>query len=973
MFDGLIASRSCSVDQDHGVDGWILQDSDGTVVAAESATDTLYGWDVAIGGGAVGSQMVHPDDRQVVRTLRDAVRRGGGDQWVQFRLRKENGRWVWVEGCFRAVEDLEGVAGRLTVVSLRDVSVAHVDREVVHLILELRDLIASAPSVGEAWVAGLARIARIADCCAALVWEQSDAGVVVCQSWADGEDGERLVASRRSVTCSDPTSVLSEAWSSVRAAESRFGDVCDGHVGSQLDRDRRSLLIPVTSKSLTVGLVELVRNDGDAGPAPIGPVAEAVGQLGVTINQKRLEEQLSLAEQRFRLTFEGAAIGMALVAPDGSFLAANLALCDFLGRSEDELRHLEFQHVTHPADLADDEAFLAEMLAGSRASYQIEKRYVHADGTVKWALLSASLVRDDHGAPLHFISQVSDIDDRKIAEFESTRAVATFRAAFDDSGIGMALVRVGDATPHVLVEANSAFAGITGQDTTRLRSKRLSHVIDAADSGRLGALLDRIGRDGAASERDEMSIVRPDGTPGWVRIVAAPVRDHGNGAERLAVVQIEDITDQRQAQEQLEHIAVHDALTGLPNRSLISDRIRIAQQHSERSGHYVGILFIDLDKFKDINDSFGHDAGDRLLSEVADRFRAELRPFDTAGRLGGDEFVVLCDQLATDIEAATIELERVAERLHSTLLTPIEIGAVDVFVTVSIGMNIVRGASDEVRTTLSNADAAMYRAKTRGRSRTEPYNAAIRRDAVNRLRIGTDLRHAVERDELSVVYQPIVDLTTGATRGAEALLRWNHPEYGAITPHEFIDVAEDSEVIVDLGEFVIEQVCCGLRTHDRPGFYVSVNVSARQLNRSNLVETVERNLSRHRLRSAQFAMELTESVLMDAAGSSLQQLNDLRSLGIGIGVDDFGTGSASLISLQQLPVTFVKIDGSFIEGVAQRPDHRDITNAVVSLARALNLDVIAEGVETAQQAAVLVELGCPHAQGFYFGRPLPPD
>ena len=972
MFSDLIASESDRFESLHGADGWILQDSDGTVLALESASSSLYGWDHSILGGTVGAQMVHPDDRPTVWKLRNSAREGGGDRWVQFRVRTGNGRWLWVEGCFRAVEDADRVAGRLTVLSLRDVSAMHLDGEVIELIVELRALIASAPTVGDAWVAGLTRIARLADCCAAMVWEESDGGLGVRHSWAGDHEGERLVASRQMTVCSDPTSALGQAWSSGTAGESKFSEVCRWCDLSEEDQDRRSLLIPLTSKSSSVGLVELVRDDDRPDPAPVDLVAAAVSQLGDTISRKHLEEQLALAEQRFRVTFEEAVIGMALVAPDGSFLAANLALCDFLGRSEEELRQLGFQNVTHPEDLAGDQVLVAEVLAGTRSTYQTEKRYVRVDGTVKWALLSVSLVRDAIGAPLHFIAQVNDIDDRKAAEIELHRAVATFRAAFDDSGIGMALVRLDGAASQQLVETNRAFARIVGQDPTGLRQQRLGDVIDAADSDRLAYLLNRIDRSGSSAERDELRILRPDGTPGWIRIVAAPVHDHGGEADRIAVVQIEDISDQRHAQEQLQHIAVHDVLTGLPNRSLISDRIRNAQQRSERTGHHVGILFIDLDKFKDVNDSFGHDAGDQLLRVIADRFRDSLRPSDTAARLGGDEFVVLCDELATDLDAATLELERVAERLHAKLVAPIEIGDIEVFASASIGMNVVQGTNDEVRTTLSNADIAMYRAKARGRSRTEPYDAAIRREAVDRLRLGTDLRHAIERGELTVVHQPIVDLATGAERGAEALLRWKHPEFGDVSPSEFIAIAEDSEVIVALGDFVIEQVCGWLGANDRPDYYMSLNVSARQLSRSSFVDTVERNLRTNQLHPRSLSVELTEGVLMDAASSSLSQLNDLRSLGVGIGVDDFGTGYASLTYLQQLPVSFVKIDRTFIDGVVDNANDRTITNAVIGLAGALELDVIAEGVETAEQAAMLVELGCVHGQGYYFGRPLPP-
>lgn len=402
------------------------------------------------------------------------------------------------------------------------------------------------------------------------------------------------------------------------------------------------------------------------------------------------------------------------------------------------------------------------------------------------------------------------------------------------------------------------------------------------------------------------------------------------------------------------------------------DRIRTAQLRSRRSGTRFGILFADLDKFKNVNDSFGHEAGDELLRVVADRFRTDLRPGDTAARIGGDEFVVLCEGLSPDDGEAAGELDAIADRLHACLRAPVVLDSREVFVTISIGMNVVDGPDDDIRTLLSNADTAMYRAKARGRSRSETYDATLRMEAIDRLQIDSELHHAVDRQQLTVVYQPIVELPNGRVCGAEALLRWHHPELGQVRPDMFIDVAEDSELIVDLGDFVMDQVGLYLGTRAPESFYVTANVSARQLSRTDFVDTVERTLERHRLAPHQLAVELTENVLMDAAGSSLSQLNRLRSLGVRVGVDDFGTGYASLTYLKQLPVSFVKIDRSFVSGLVDDPDDRTIADAVIGLAAALDLDVVAEGVETEKQAEILTELGCAYAQGYLYGRPAPP-
>ena len=360
------------------------------------------------------------------------------------------------------------------------------------------------------------------------------------------------------------------------------------------------------------------------------------------------------------------------------------------------------------------------------------------------------------------------------------------------------------------------------------------------------------------------------------------------------------------------------------------------------------------------------------MPPVLSTFVSVIRPSDTVARLGGDEFVVLCEDLATDRIEAENELLEIADRLHHVLQTPIGEPDAPQWISASIGSHVIVGTGDPIREALGNADVAMYRAKALGRSRTEVFDEALRREALERIRIAAELRHAVDRDELHVVYQPIVDLRSGAVRAAEALLRWEHPELGSVPPTRFIDIAEESNVIVQLGEFVIDDVCATLARHPQLE-YVTINVSARQLATSDFVETIVGALRRHDVAPERLAIELTENVLIDAVGSSLRQLDDLRAMGVGIGVDDFGTGFASLTYLKRLPVTFVKVDRSFVDGLPDEADDRSIVEAVVGLAHALDLLPIAEGVETEAQAAFLTALDCPMAQGYLYGRPVPID
>ena len=680
---------------------------------------------------------------------------------------------------------------------------------------------------------------------------------------------------------------------------------------------------------------------------------------------RRSRAELDLARRRFALAFDEAAIGMALVAPDGAFIDANSSLCGLLERSRDELGRIGFQSVTHPDDLDADLEFVRQMLDGERQTYQMEKRYLRPDGSTIWGLLSVSLVRDDDGVPVHFISQIQDITARRQAEQELDRSTARFRAAFDESPIGMALIRTDGEYAGTIIEVNgqlNALAHVLGRPMPIIG-------LDELFGGASGVLFDELA--GASDDADPLSYeVRLEGgdSERWVRVVAAPVGADGQGEGRFAIVQVSDITEGRRAQDELAHNSMHDSLTGLPNRILMTERVIQAQERTARSDRHLGVAFIDLDNFKEVNDSLGHAAGDQLLKQVADRFVHSLRPFDTAARIGGDEFVILCEELDTDPEVAARRMDDIARRLHDQLDEPIEIDGYSQWVSASIGTHVVSGTSESVDAVLSGADVAMYRAKQLGRSRTAHFDEHLRSEARNRGHISRELRHAEQRDQLHVAYQPIVSLPSREIVGAEALLRWDHPTLGSVRPDQFIAVAEESQVIVQLGEYVIRQVGHVLAS-GRFGQFVTINVSARQLARSDFAGGVLETLERLSIPASLVAVELTENVLMEAGGSSLRQLEDLKRRGVGVGVDDFGTGYASLTYLKKLPVTFVKIDKSFVADLASNAEDRVIVRAVLGLSASLGLFTIAEGIETDEQATILTDMGCELAQGYLFGRP----
>jgi len=466
-----------------------------------------------------------------------------------------------------------------------------------------------------------------------------------------------------------------------------------------------------------------------------------------------------------------------------------------------------------------------------------------------------------------------------------------------------------------------------------------------------------------------------DGTWRWLEYSVTDLLDdpsvHGY------VVVARDVTERKTAEQQLVHQALHDALTGLPNRALFLDRLGLALSRLERRTGLAAVFFLDLDYFKVVNDSLGHSAGDQVLIAVADRLQQSLRDGDTAARLGGDEFAVLCDDLVDEGEALQI-----AERLGDAIAArPVKLAGRDLVVTVSIGVAFATHSGQRPESLLRDADAAMYRAKERGRARYELFDAAMRARAVARLETETALREAIDQDQLSLSYQPEVLLRDGILVGAEALLRWSPDARGGNAEHaaprsDVIAVAEETGLIVPIGAWVVREACRHLArwrelAPDRAPERVAVNISGRQLARPELPDVVQEALETAALSPNSLCLEITESVLMDDIDVAVGALKALKAIGVEIAVDDFGTGYSSLAHLRRFPVDVLKIDHSFVAGLGNNPEDAAIVRAILALARTLELGVVAEGVERAEQLHELRTLGCERAQGNLFSPALP--
>jgi diguanylate cyclase (GGDEF)-like protein/PAS domain S-box-containing protein len=551
---------------------------------------------------------------------------------------------------------------------------------------------------------------------------------------------------------------------------------------------------------------------------------------------------------------------------------------------------------------------------------------------------------------------------------------AHFRSAFDHAA-GMALV-----TPDGRwLKINRSLCEIIGYSEKELLATNFQAITHRDD---LNAVLTNINHllEGKRSTCQlEKRYVHKRGHAVWVLWSASVVRDVSSRSMHL-IFQVQNITDRKRAEEQLLHVAFHDPLTGLPNRALFMDRLNVAMARTRRQlDNRCAVLFLDLDRFKIINDSLGHMVGDQLLIAIARRLEGCVRPGDTVARLGGDEFTVLLENLKDESEAINI-----VERIQGELTLPFNLNGHEVFTNASIGIayatltSPLTGKLLRMGDLLRDADTAMYRAKMLGKARYEVFDVEMHERAVNLLQLETDLRRAVDRKEFSLQYQPIIELASGQLRGFEALLRWDHPERGKISPLEFIQVAEENGLIIPIGYWALEAACRQLRHWQEqfptaPPLSISVNLSCKQFAQPNLTAYIEQILRETNIAPSQLKLEITESMVMGNIKTATEMLNQLRAIGVKVSIDDFGTGYSSLSYLHRLPLDTLKIDRSFVSEMSGTNENTEIVRTIVMLAQNLGMDVIAEGVATEEQVILLKGFGCECAQGYYFSKPMDPD
>jgi diguanylate cyclase (GGDEF)-like protein/PAS domain S-box-containing protein len=679
-----------------------------------------------------------------------------------------------------------------------------------------------------------------------------------------------------------------------------------------------------------------------------------------------LVNDLRESEDKYRTLFEESRDAIYITELDGRFIDVNPAMLELFGYSRSEMLTLNAMELYANGE---DRAAFRQVLDAQNSVREYELELRRKDGETLTCLLSSMVRRVPNGQIIGYQGIIHDITQRKRAESLLMESEHFTRAIIASVQQG---IIVYDRELRYQVW-NRFMEDLSGLPAARVLGTTPAELFPQLKDQGIDALLARA-LAGETVQSPDLEITPPSGgRTVWTSCVFSPhVTRTG---EIMGVVGIvHDITDRKEAEEQLVHNAFHDALTGLPNRALFLDRLERLLKHSmRRSDHIFGVAFMDLDRFKVVNDSLGHLRGDELLVAIARRLERCVRQGDTVASLGGDEFAVLLGSV-NDVRDAT----RVADRILSELSQPFDLAGHEVFTAASIGIALSVGGYESPEEILRDADTAMYRAKLEGRCRYEVFDRNMHERAVQTLQVETDMRRALERREFRAHYQPIIDLTTGRISGLEALLRWEHPTRGMIAPAEFVPLAEETGLIVSIGWWILEDACRQMKRWldeipECAGRYVSVNLSSRQFMQPDLLQQVDYALSRTALSPHALRLEITESVVVQHQEAVAASLAALRARGIQLCIDDFGTGYSSLSYMHAFPVSVLKIDRSFISQIGVTGGNPRLVETIVALSRNLGMETVAEGVETQEQLDYLRGLGRLYAQGYYFSKALSPS
>ncbi|MDO6593938.1 EAL domain-containing protein [Neptuniibacter sp. 1_MG-2023] len=668
--------------------------------------------------------------------------------------------------------------------------------------------------------------------------------------------------------------------------------------------------------------------------------------------------ELSLSQQKYKATFDNANIGIGHVALDGTWISVNSTLSKMLGYTQEELLSLTFQDITYAEDLNEDLGLVQQLINGERNSYKMEKRYYKKNGDLFWVVLYVAIVRDKN-KPLYFISVIEDIDSQKQVSLESIQAKTVFNTTQESIVITDSETRI--------ININPAFENITGYTFKEVAGKKINILKSDQHTPEFYSEMERSYKQSGFWSGEVINKSKNgDIFPVFLNINA--VKDE-NGYIIQYVGVITDISLIKQSQNKIQYLANHDSLTGLPNRTLLADRLEQALQESRRSKKQLAILFIDLDRFKIVNDGLGHNVGDEVLIEVSKRLSNLLRSGDTIARVGGDEFIVIIQDLDTALHASKIALN-----LIQAVKEEIVVDTHKIIVGASIGISIYPNDGHSADELIRQADIAMYDAKENGRNMYRYISQELSSFAFEKASMESLIREGLNKDEFEVYYQPIIELETMKVSHLEALIRWNHPKLGLVMPHKFIPLAEESELITEITKYVVFKVMTTISKLNDINHYkckIAINFSLKDLESDSLFYIFKKYLQQFKIDGSSIALEITERKVILSNDQNQKHLERYKKLNVSFSMDDFGTGYSNLGYLINKPFDILKIDRSFISRIGEVDKSEEVVKATISIAKALGLKTIAEGVETKEQFDFIARHNCDFVQGFYFQSPEP--
>jgi len=671
---------------------------------------------------------------------------------------------------------------------------------------------------------------------------------------------------------------------------------------------------------------------------------------------------------------EQATVGIVHATPEGHILRCNSEFAEIVGYPREEVRGLMIQEITPDEDGAQCLAAFQKLWTGASDALSMEIRLIRKDGNLTWTKLTVSLLRDREGWPSHLLAHVESCKDRRSMETtittaaeQATRAKENrYRSAFETSPDGVLIAHAEDGR---ILEVNPAFLEImqfAHEEVLGHTSLELDIWADEVDRHKVAEALN----DKEGIRNLEVRLRRKNGEIFWGQVSAAYAEFDG---VPCVISYIRDVSVAKADEEKIRNLAFYDTLTGLPNRRLLWERLRQALISSIRSGAKHALLFVDLDGFKSLNDTLGHHVGDLLLQETAKRISGCVREVDTVARLGGDEFVIILEDLSQIPEIAAAQARTVGGKILNAIDQPFLLEGRECHTTSSMGITVFGNQNESTNEVLQQADIAMYQAKAAGRNAMFFFAPALQASVNARVALERDLRQAIRDNQFSLFYQPQLD--RGLLTGAEALLRWRHPQRGLVTPPDFVPLAEETGLIFPLGNWVLETACLQIAAWaNRPEgqhLSIAVNVSAREFRQPKFVDLVLAVLDRTGANPANLKIELSENMFAENVDEVIAKMSKLKAHGVRFSLEDFGTGFSSMTYLKRLPLDQIKIDRTFVSDILKDPISGAVAQAIISVAGAMGLQVIAEGVETEEQRAFLAKLGCHAFQGFLFSHPLP--